>query len=155
MWHESPIEMTCMLKSLFRLDEDQCARRNAQKYLKIIDPDYYEFEAHIFFDDAFDLNDYGEPVVNKFVRQLIEKMDEAARFDSFIFFHFRHHFIHFSAVHQTQMRLKTPRKCTTPYGGRVSYILPGKNRLTIHLKDKNKIRHRKRWSQVSVTTNHW
>ncbi len=81
MWHESPIEMTCMLKSLFRLDEDQCARRNAQKYLKIIDPDYYEFEAHIFFDDAFDLNDYGEPVVNKFVKQLIEKIDEAARFD--------------------------------------------------------------------------
>lgn len=36
------------------MDEDQCARRNAQKYLKIIDPDYYEFEAHIFFDDAFD-----------------------------------------------------------------------------------------------------
>uniref|UniRef100_A0A914UJB2 chitin synthase n=1 Tax=Plectus sambesii TaxID=2011161 RepID=A0A914UJB2_9BILA len=131
MWHESPLEMTCMLKSLFRLDEDQCARRNAQKYLKIIDPDYYEFEAHIFFDDAFDVNDYGEPVINKFVKQLIEKIDEAA-----------------SAVHQTQMRLKTPRKCTTPYGGRLSYILPGKNRLTIHMKDKNKIRHRKRWSQV-------
>lgn len=29
---------------MFRLDEDQCARRNAQKYLKVIDPDYYEFE---------------------------------------------------------------------------------------------------------------
>lgn len=54
----------------------------------------------------------------------------------------------FSAVHQTQMRLKPPRKCKTPYGGRLSYILPGKNKLTIHLKDKNKIRHRKRWSQV-------
>lgn len=85
MWHESPIEMICMLKSLFRLDEDQCARRNAQKYLKIIDPDYYEFEAHIFFDDAFDLNDYGEPVVNKFVKQLIEKIDEAARLAFFSF----------------------------------------------------------------------
>jgi len=32
----------CLIK--FRMDEDQCARRNAQKYLKIIDPDYYEFE---------------------------------------------------------------------------------------------------------------
>ncbi|VDM44372.1 unnamed protein product [Toxocara canis] len=131
MWHESALEMTCMLKSIFRLDEDQCARRNAQKYLKVIDPDYYEFEAHIFFDDAFQMNDYGEPVVNKFVKQFFEKVDEAA-----------------SAVHQTQMRLKTPKKTTTPYGGRISYVLPGKNRMTLHLKDKMKIRHRKRWSQV-------
>ncbi|VDD93431.1 unnamed protein product, partial [Enterobius vermicularis] len=133
MWHESALEMTCMLKSLFRLDEDQCARRNAQKYLKVIDPDYYEFEAHIFFDDAFDINDYGEPVINKYVRQFIEKVDEAA-----------------SAVHQTQMRLKTPKKTTTPYGGRISYLLPGKNRMTVHLKDKNKIRHRKRWILIFV-----
>jgi len=58
MWHESAKEMTCMLKSIFRfhcainvlksnqlrLDDDQCARRNAQKYLRIVDPDYYEFE---------------------------------------------------------------------------------------------------------------
>ncbi|KIH43538.1 hypothetical protein ANCDUO_26454 [Ancylostoma duodenale] len=46
------------------------------------------------------------------------------------------------------MRLKPPKKVKTPYGGRLQYILPGKNKLTVHLKDKNKIRHRKRWSQV-------
>ncbi|PAV79546.1 hypothetical protein WR25_20899 isoform B [Diploscapter pachys] len=131
MWHETPVEMICMLKSIFRLDEDQCARRNAQKYLKIIDPDYYEFEAHIYFDDAFDVNEYGEPVINKFVKQLLEIIDQAA-----------------SAVHQTQVRLKSPKKMKTPYGGRISYIMPGKNKLTVHLKDKHKIRHRKRWSQV-------
>ncbi|RCN29554.1 Chitin synthase [Ancylostoma caninum] len=131
MWHETTHEMTCMLKSIFRMDEDQCARRNAQKYLKVIDPDYYEFEAHIFFDDAFDVDEFGDPAINKFVRQFIEVVDQAA-----------------SAVHQTQMRLKPPKKVKTPYGGRLQYILPGKNKLTVHLKDKNKIRHRKRWSQV-------
>uniref|UniRef100_A0A915Q6U5 chitin synthase n=1 Tax=Setaria digitata TaxID=48799 RepID=A0A915Q6U5_9BILA len=131
MWHETAMEMICMLKSIFRLDEDQCARRNAQKYLKIIDPDYYEFEAHIFFDDAFEINEYGEPVINKFVQQLVDKVDEAA-----------------SALHQTQMKLRPPKKTSTPYGGRLSFIMPGKNRLMIHLKDKQKIRVRKRWSQV-------
>ncbi|CAI5440716.1 unnamed protein product [Caenorhabditis angaria] len=131
MWHETGHEMTCMLKSLFRMDEDQCARRNAQKYLKVIDPDYYEFEAHIFFDDAYDINEYGEPEINKFVRQFVGVIDQAA-----------------SAVHQTQLRLKSPKKAKTPYGGKLTYIMPGKNKLYIHLKDKHKIRHRKRWSQV-------
>lgn len=42
MWHETAHEMTCMLKSIFRMDEDQCARRNAQKYLKVCPP-FYSF----------------------------------------------------------------------------------------------------------------
>ncbi|KJH49747.1 Chitin synthase [Dictyocaulus viviparus] len=136
MWHETTHEMTCMLKSIFRMDEDQCARRNAQKYLKVIDPDYYEFEAHIFLDDAFNTDEYGNETINKFARQIISVVDEAA-----------------SAVHQTQMRLKPPKKLNTPYGGRLEYILPGKNKLTVHLKDKNRIRHRKRWSQEVISEN--
>lgn len=44
MWHETSDEMIQMLKSVIRMDEDQSARRNAQKYLRIVDPDYYEFE---------------------------------------------------------------------------------------------------------------
>ena len=43
-----------------------------------------------------------------------------------------------------------PIKYPTPYGGQLVWILPGKTRLTVHLKDKNKIRHRKRWSQVRL-----
>ena len=46
------------------------------------------------------------------------------------------------------MRLKPPKKIRAPYGGKLSYILPGKNKMVVHLKDKHKIRHRKRWSQV-------
>lgn len=45
MWHENKEEMMEFLKSILRLDEDQCARRVAQKYLKVVDPDYYEFES--------------------------------------------------------------------------------------------------------------
>lgn len=45
MWHETKDEMMEFLKSIMRMDEDQCARRVAQKYLRIVDPDYYEFES--------------------------------------------------------------------------------------------------------------
>lgn len=45
MWHENEEEMMEMLKSILRMDEDQSARRVAQKYLKIVDLDYYEFES--------------------------------------------------------------------------------------------------------------
>lgn len=45
LWHETKEEMIVFLKSIMRMDEDQCARRVAQKYLRIVDPDYYEFES--------------------------------------------------------------------------------------------------------------
>ena len=40
-----------------------------------------------------------------------------------------------------------PDKCITPYGERYVWKLPGKTTLTCHLKDKTRIRHKKRWSQ--------
>ncbi|XP_053565154.1 chitin synthase chs-2-like, partial [Bombina bombina] len=36
----------------------------------------------------------------------------------------------------------------TPYGGRLCYTLPHGNFLYVHLKDKQRIRHKKRWSQI-------
>lgn len=56
---------------------------NTEEIIKVVDPDYYEFESHIFFDDAFDTDESGKCVINKFVRQLIEKVDEAARWRIF------------------------------------------------------------------------
>ncbi|XP_055923356.1 chitin synthase chs-2 isoform X2 [Eupeodes corollae] len=133
MWHETKDEMMEFLKSIIRMDEDQCARRVAQKYLRIVDPDYYEFETHIFFDDAFEISDHSDDdiQVNRFVKLLVTTIDEAA-----------------SDIHQTTIRLRPPKKYPTPYGGRLVWTLPGKTKMIAHLKDKDRIRHRKRWSQV-------
>ncbi|CAB3250071.1 unnamed protein product [Arctia plantaginis] len=133
MWHETKEEIMEFLKSIIRMDEDQSARRVAQKYLGIVDPDYYELEANIFMDDAFEVSDHSvdDSQVNRFVKLLVDTVDEAA-----------------SEVHLTNIRLRPPKKYPTPYGGRLEWTLPGKNKLICHLKDKSKIRHRKRWSQV-------
>ncbi|XP_047516301.1 chitin synthase chs-2 isoform X2 [Pieris napi] len=133
MWHETRDEMMEFLKSILRLDEDQCARRVAQKYLRVVDPDYYEFETHIYLDDAFEISDHSDDdsQVNRFVKLLVETIDEAA-----------------SEVHQTIIRVRPPKKYPAPYGGRLTWVLPGKTKMICHLKDKSKIRHKKRWSQV-------
>ena len=62
------------------------------------------------------------------------------------------HFIEqciFRYVHGVEKVVEDPIKIPTPYGGRLVWLLPGKNRLIVHMKDKNLIRHKKRWSQVS------
>ena len=57
-----------------------------------------------------------------------------------------------SSIHETQLVLSPPIKTPTPYGGRLTWTLPGGNLLYVHLKDKCKIRHKKRWSQASKQT---
>lgn len=47
MWHETRDEMMEFLKSIFRMDEDQSARRLAKEYFKTEDSDYYEFESKL------------------------------------------------------------------------------------------------------------
>ncbi|ODN00837.1 Chitin synthase 1 [Orchesella cincta] len=135
MWHETVEEMIEMLKSIFRMDQDQSARKIARRMFEINDPGYYEIETNIFFDDAFELTDKEDgdsPVkVNEFLRDFVGQMEIAA-----------------THVHQEFVKLRTPKKIPTPYGGRLEWTLPGRTKLICHMKDKNKIRHKKRWSQV-------
>lgn len=136
MWHESKEEMLEMLKSLYRVDSDYSARRLSQKYLGVVDPDYYEWETHILFDNCMEMDDRKDraengQVVNPFVRQLVDIMNTAAS-------------NHYGKV----VKVKAPKTFPTPYGGRLVWTLPGKTRIVCHLKDKDKIRHKKRWSQI-------
>lgn len=169
MWHENSDEMLSILESIFRMDKDQSLRRsdryhNTNKvmelhfycclyisvvssreyiqcvcciYQQIIDPHFYHYETHIFFDDAFESHTKdgttSRIVVNCFVNQWIELMD-------------------CKLLTNTNDNQPGPRQApfisVTPYGGRLEWTLPGSTKMTVHLKDKNKIRNKKRWSQV-------
>ena len=96
--------------------------------------DDYEWEAHIFFDDAFEPgpDDLGNPrQVNQFVKLLIQQVDVEGK----------------KWYGPRKMKIPPPVKYTTPYGGRLVWTLPGETQIICHLKDKEKIRHKKRWSQ--------
>ncbi|XP_068142349.1 LOW QUALITY PROTEIN: chitin synthase chs-2 [Drosophila tropicalis] len=138
MWHETEEEMMEFLKSIIRLDEDQCARRMAKTHLNggKADDEYYELETNIFFDDAFVLDERycqnkRNPPVNEYVKTLTKTLDKAA-----------------FEVYGVNIRIKPPLKIETPYGGRLVWTLPGRTKMVAHLKNKDKIRHKKRWSQV-------
>lgn len=132
MWHENTEEMIEMIKSIFRMDEDYSARFLAKKILQINDPDYYEWETHIFFDDAFEPDDSGHHrVVNQFVKLLVAQLEEQGK----------------KWYGSRSMKVPYPVKYPTPYGGRLVWTLPGATKIICHVKDKDKIRHKKRWSQ--------
>ncbi|XP_027196350.2 chitin synthase chs-2-like [Dermatophagoides pteronyssinus] len=135
MWHEDENEMFQMLKAVMRLDYEQGLRRIAKKeFGDAVKKTIYEMEVNIYFDDAFEQgksDDEDDRVVNRFVEQLINTIGGSA-----------------NQVFGKNLDLEPPTIVPTPYGGKLIWKMPmGTNRLIAHIKDKNLIRHRKRWSQ--------
>ena len=137
MWHENSEEIKVCLKSMFKMDEDFCVRKLVKT------EDRYEWDANIFFDDAMmkmkeekkdnKKNDNKEDikwVVNDFVVDFIDTVNDYGTF----------------WYKRIGVDFPKPTKMVTPYGGRLSWELPGGTNLICHLKDKNKIRHKKRYT---------
>ncbi|XP_061600519.1 chitin synthase 1 [Cololabis saira] len=123
MWHETYEEMLKILTSMFRLDRYRGDPKEDHK-------DSFEFESHIYVDDAFMTDEETEKrVVNSYVKDLIKVVIEVYR----VF---------------TNKEPDDVSIIEAPYGGRLMFVMPEGNMLYIHLKDKSLIRNKKRWSQI-------
>ncbi|KAK6489131.1 chitin synthase chs-2-like [Huso huso] len=118
MWHETFDEMLKILTSMFRLDRYRGDPKEQHK-------DNVDFECHIFVDDSYEKDNS----VNKYVKDLVSVIIEVYR----VF---------------TNKEPDDVSIIKTPYGGRLACILPEGNMLYIHLKNKQLIRNKKRWSQI-------
>ncbi|KAJ8359915.1 hypothetical protein SKAU_G00164400 [Synaphobranchus kaupii] len=130
MWHETYSEMMTIMISMFRLDKFR-PRRNSYKDVR--------FDYHIYFDDAFeDAEDRKHRRVNEYAEMLVEVIKEV--------------YMIFSnedpSIFKEHKLLSGQKIIPTPYGGRLRYTLPYGNILSVHYKDKQLIRHKKRWSQI-------
>ncbi|XP_052804081.1 chitin synthase chs-2-like isoform X1 [Mya arenaria] len=150
MWHETCKEMCQLLKSICRLDKHLSNREEAENKgndgngtedktqdagKKIQDPDKIKMEVQIVFDDAFCSTKNGREV-NEYLLQFMSCLQKAV-----------------GSVLKGKELVKWNKTCKkevveTPYGGQFILQLPGGTQMTVHLKDKIKIRARKRWSQV-------
>uniref|UniRef100_A0A8C9XL95 chitin synthase n=1 Tax=Sander lucioperca TaxID=283035 RepID=A0A8C9XL95_SANLU len=120
MWHETYDEMMNIIISIFRLDKYR--PKTDQKYTD------FTFETHIYFDDAFkDVKGSRGRHLNIYAQHLVEILTE---------------------VYTKKQQIPDQKIIRTPYGGRLVVTMPHGNIIWVHFKDKELIRHKKRWSQV-------
>ncbi|XP_065323684.1 chitin synthase chs-2-like [Gordionus sp. m RMFG-2023] len=159
MWHENLTEITQLMKSICRMDIDQNNRRMRRNYMKVEDSDYYEFEANILFDDSMVttiessipsiLKEGSFNLTNDTLRISVkEEKITVVRTNQFVKLLFRAMKDASECTYDTSVTLNPPMKVLTPYGGRLVWKLPGRNKIVVHLKNKKLIRPKKRWSQV-------
>ncbi|KAL6100196.1 uncharacterized protein ACO6RY_01857 [Pungitius sinensis] len=131
MWHETYDEMMNILISIFRLDKYRPKKEGQAGDVL--------FEGHIYFDDAFtDVAGSREAHVNQYAEMLVKIIREVYS----IFLNVD------NDLFTKQQQMPDQKIMTTPYGGRLVVTMPHGNTLTVHYKDKKRIRHKKRWSQV-------
>ncbi|XP_075968855.1 chitin synthase chs-2-like [Anarhichas minor] len=131
MWHETYDEMINIIISIFRLD----------KYRPKIDPKFNDvtFESHIYFDDAFKHVEGSQGNhLNKYAENLVTILTEVHG----IFTNINDKFF------KQNQQIPVQKIIRTPYGGRLVVTMPHGNVIIVHFKDKDRIRHKKRWSQV-------
>ncbi|XP_032435842.1 chitin synthase chs-2-like [Xiphophorus hellerii] len=131
MWHETYEEMMNIMISIFRLD--QYRPKTEPKF------DDFTFEAHIYFDDAFE-NAKGnqDRHLNTYAKDLVQIITE-------VYGIFKNLDKTFFGV---QQQIPDQSIIETPYGARLVVEMPHGNNIVVHFKDKQKIRNKKRWSQV-------
>ncbi|XP_030646443.1 chitin synthase chs-2-like [Chanos chanos] len=130
MWHETYDEMMKMIISMFRLDKYRPKTTTGSDAI---------FEFHIYFDDAFkDVKGSKERHANEYAETLVEVIREVYTIFS----------EEDPCVFKKRPPLPNQKILRTPYGGRLEYTLPKGNVLMVHFKDKQLIRHKKRWSQI-------
>ncbi|KAM7015137.1 chitin synthase 1 [Tautogolabrus adspersus] len=123
MWHETYDEMLKILTSMFRFDRYRGDPKEEHK-------DMFDFECHIYVDDAFMTDEEtGKRLVNSYVQDLANVVIEVYR----VF---------------TNKEPDDVSIIQAPYGGRLMFVMPEGNMLYVHLKDKQLIRNKKRWSQI-------
>ncbi|XP_078503968.1 chitin synthase chs-2-like [Lissotriton helveticus] len=137
MWHETFDEMLKIITSIFRLDKYRPKNGRSNK-------ERFDFEAHIYFDDAFlkQTEELKERRVNNYAECLATVVEEVHR----VFTYDKE--TQLSCYLESNSRTLQPSLTVTPYGGHLQYTLPRGNSLFVHLKDKERIRHKKRWSQI-------
>ncbi|KAM4725670.1 chitin synthase chs-2-like [Anableps anableps] len=131
MWHETYEEMMNIMISIFRLD----------KYRPKGEPkfDDFTFEAHIYFDDAFEnVEGNQDRHLNTYAKDLVKIITEVYG----IFKNLDKTFF------EVQQQIPDQSITETPYGARLVVEMPHGNNIIVHFKDKQKIRNKKRWSQV-------
>ncbi|XP_067468545.1 chitin synthase chs-2-like [Thunnus thynnus] len=102
----------------------------------------FTFEAHIYFDDAFNAVEghqgHHGSELNEYAINLVKILTEVYG----IFMNINQN------IFRKQQQIPDQKIIRTPYGGRLVVTMPHGNIITIHFKDKEVIRHKKRWSQV-------